>query len=135
MIGEIASKKWRFAPPVRAASFSARAGDVSGPVATTITPSAGRSVFSSRTTLMRELPRIASVTLSPKAVLSTTSALPPGMAQPSAASMMREPSTRNSALRRPCAFPGSFDFNELEQTSSARRSVLWAGVFAAGRIS
>src|SRR5258705_351529 len=50
--------------------------------------------------------------------------------------MMIDPSLRISACSRPTALPvQSSARNELEQTSSARRSVWWASVPRTGRIS
>ena len=61
--------------------------------------------------------------------LSTARAEPAGTLDARAASMVRLPRTDISAFKRPMAFSGISERRELEQQSSAKRSVWWAGVF------
>ena len=98
-------------------------------------PGLGSAVTSSRTTVTRGCDVTRSCTPSENTSRSTVSALPPGTRASSAALRTTEPSRRISALSRPCAFDVSVLLKVFEQTSSARRSVLCAGVPRTPRIS
>ncbi len=135
----MASKKKRDSCPARRRMASARAGEVSGPVATTATGCSsplpgreegrgGRSVTSSRRTVMFGWLSIASVTARLKASRSTANAPPAGTAVLSAQAITNEPSRRNSFLRRPRARSGRLEPRLFEQTSSAMPAVWCAGV-------
>ena len=63
---------------------------------------------------------------------STASAPPAATRAHSAASSRREPRARISSLSRPEAESGRSAFSELEQTSSAKPALLWAGENRAG---
>ena len=95
----------------------------------------GSSVTSSRMSCTRGCCSSARVIASEKASRSTESAPPEGTACASPAEMTSEPRRRISSFSIPAALNGWFDLSEFEQTSSARRSVLWAGVMRTGRIS
>ena len=69
------------------------------------------------------------------AARSTASAAPAGTRATSAARITSEPSRRISSLSRPTALSSLSPRNELLQTSSASRSVLWTAVGRTGRIS
>ena len=114
---------------------AASASLVSGPVAMMTMPSAGTSVTSSRRSSMSGSASMARVTSAAKTSRSTVSAWPPGTRAVCAASSSSEPSRRSSSFSSQGADPSCSDFSELLHTSSARRSVRWAGVVLAGRIS
>ena len=112
--------------------------EVSGPVATIngyIAGSDGRRPISSRTTVTSGWAVSVSVIVRENRSRSTASAAPAGTRCASAARMISEPSLRISSLRRPTALSSLSPRSELEQTSSARPSVLWTSVARTGRIS
>ena len=138
MIGAMASKKARSSSPVWARTASARAIEVSGPVAMmTLSQSSGGMVsISSRMMVMRGWASSVWVTSSEKPSRSTARALPAGTWWLAALAMMRPSQRRISSCRTPTAFPvWSSERKELEQTSSARPSVWWASVPFTPRIS
>src|SRR5881398_535654 len=132
-MGAMASKKAsELASSLRAIAV-ASASEVSGPVATM--PGDSSSVTSPRATVIPGWPVIRSCTPCANATRSTASAAPPGTRAWSAASSTTLPSRRISTLSSPWALVSSTDLKELEQTSSANRSVWCAAVIFAGRIS
>src|SRR5438445_653462 len=132
-MGAMASKKAsELASSLRAIAV-ASASEVSGPVATM--PGDASSVTSPRARVIPGWPVIRSCTPCANAARSTASAAPPGTRAWSAASSTTLPSRRISALSSPWALVSSTDLKELEQTSSANRSVWCAAVIFAGRIS
>ncbi len=76
-----------------------------------------------------------SVTSPAKAALSTARAIPAGTLQRSATERTSDSRLRISSLSSPDGFSGESDLRLLLQTSSARRSVWWAGVVTPGLIS
>ena len=120
-MGAMASKNASESMPNRSVILVARRSEVRGPVATI--PGPATSVTSSVTTSMDGCDRTRSLTSVAKTFLSTTSAVPPGIRATSATSISRLPSTRSSALSKPCAFVISLDLKELVQTISASLSV------------
>ena len=134
--GAAASKKCRAesSPPSMDISRSARASEVRGPVATTTSPS-GRSVTSPGTTVIRGWLLTRSVTSREKPWRSTARAPPAGTAVSSAQRIKRLPSCRSSSFSRPTAFSSPAARRELEQHSSAKSAVWWAGVNFSGFIS
>ena len=100
-----------------------------------IAGSSGIRVTSSRTTVISGCPAMASVIACEKRSRSTASAAPAGTRCASAARMTSEPSRRISSFSSPTALSSLSPRNELEQTSSARPSVLWTAVGRTGRIS
>ena len=124
-MGAAASKKLR-APPHRARIFSARGSLVRGPVATMAGP-AGSSVTSSRRRVMRGSSSMAWVTRRENWSRSTARAPPAGTAHCSAQGTSREPRRRISSFKRPAALSTRLALRELEQMSSARPWLLWAG--------
>ena len=138
MTGAMASKKASSVSPVRPAMAVLRSGEVSGPVATmTLSQSlGGRPATSAREMVISGCASRRRVTSAEKASRSTASAPPAGSLVLSPAAMMTELARRISSCSRPTAFVShSSERNELEQTSSARPSVLWASVMRWGRIS
>ena len=133
-MGATASKNERV-PPNFCRRLSARASEVSGPVATITIPSEGSSVTSPVTTSMFGSDLIFSVIYSENSSLSTASAPPAATEVLSAASMVTEPRRRISSLSNPAADSSRIAFSELEQTSSAKPSLFWAGVRFSGFIS
>ena len=106
---------------------SARAGEVSGPVAMiTLSQSSGGSPATSpRSIVISGSARIAASTASAKPSRSTASAPPAGTWFASAQRMISEPSARISRWITPTALlRASSERNEFEQTSSARRRSL-----------
>ena len=95
----------------------------------------GIAVTSSRRTVMLGCDAIASVTASLNASRPTASAAPAGTAVRSAQAMISEPSRRSSFFSSPSARSGRLEPRLFEHTSSAIRSVSWAGVMRPGRIS
>jgi hypothetical protein len=92
-------------------------------------------VTSSRLTEMRGSREIASVTRAAKVTRSTAKACPAGTAHARAISSNNEPARRISSFSSQGAVFSLSDFSELEQTSSAKSAVWWAGVERNGRIS
>ena len=105
-----------------------RGSDVSGPLATTVIPSLGISVASSRTRSMLGSEEMTSVTRAENPSRSTASAPPAGTRTESAMRIRIDPSFRSSSLRSQDALNGWSDLRELLQTISASLSVVWAGV-------
>ncbi|GBC80198.1 hypothetical protein HRbin09_01432 [bacterium HR09] len=105
-----------------------------GPVAT-MAGGAGSSVTSWRRTEIRGCCSTAWVTARAKPSRSTAKASPAGKRWARAQAKIREPSASISRFKSPTAFSGLSERRELEHTSSARRSLWWAGVGLAGRIS
>ena len=137
-MGASASKKARCPSPVASRIAWLSAGAVSGPVATMASPSAasGRPGISARCTRMAGASSIACCTASAKPVRSTARAWPAGTLWRSAAAITSESARRISSCRRPTALrSASSERKELEQTSSASRSLTWASVPRTGRIS
>jgi hypothetical protein len=137
-IGAMASKKLSALSPVRARTASARAGEVSGPVARiTLSQSAGgRPAISSRRISISGWRSSRSVTAREKPSRSTASAPPAGSLWASALARISDPARRISSCSRPTAlFSASSERSELEQTSSAQSAVWWASVPRTGRIS
>ena len=137
-IGAIASKKASSSSPVFARICSAKASEVSGPVAMSTLPqsSSGSSPISSRAIVTFGCSSRAFVTASENPTRSTAKAPPAGTWFASADFIISEPAKRISACNTPTAFEvASSERNELEQTSSAKPSVWWASVFLTGRIS
>ena len=129
----MASKKASASSPVSARIAAASAGEVSGPVATmTLSQSAGgRPATSPRSIVTSGCASSAAVTAAAKPSRSTASAPPAGTWLASAACMTSEPSRRISSCSSPTALCSrSSERNELEQTSSASRSVWCASVCA-----
>ncbi len=137
-IGLIASKNARCWRPTNAAMSADSADDVSGPVATMsgdISTEVGSRGISPRSTPISGCPAIARVTPSANCSRSTASAAPAGTRTPSATRITSDPSRRISSLSSPTALSSLSPRNELLQTSSASRSVLWTAVATTGRIS
>ena len=135
-MGAMASKKASESSPVRSRIACARAGEVSGPVATiTLSHSAGgRPLTSSRRTFTSGCASSRAWTSSAKPSRSTAKALPAGTLWASAACRISEPHRRISSCSTPTALASaSSDRKELEQTSSASVSVRWASVPRSGR--
>ena len=135
-IGAMASKKLKDSSPVAFRIAWARAGEVSGPVATTTfsQSSGGRPAISSRTIVISGCASSRSVTACEKPSRSTASAPPAGTWLASAADMITESRVRISACSSPTALNcQSSERKELEQTSSARPSVWWASVVTPSR--
>ena len=107
---------------------------VSGPVAMTTSPS-GMSQASARIISILGSFSSLSVIYLAKPSRSTASAPPAATRLISALSMTSEPSRRSSSFRRPTAFVRSSPRREFEQTSSAKYSLLCAGVNLSGFIS
>ena len=119
-------------------SPSASEGAVSGPVAMIAwSQSAGGSpATSSRAIVISGCASSLAVTAAEKPSRSTASAPPAGTWLASPDAMISEPASRISACSSPTAlFSASSERKELEQTSSARLSVLCASVPRTGRIS
>ena len=95
----------------------------------------GISVTSSATTVILGWLRMACVTIAEKPWRSTASAPPAGTAVASAHRRIRLSSRRSSSFSRPTAFSRPAPRRELEQHSSAKSSVTWAGVRLRGFIS
>ncbi len=85
--------------------------------------------------MIRGSPAICPVMRVAKAFLSTARAFPAGTFVSEATDSASDPSPVISRFSIPWAVSGSVPLNELLHTSSARRSVLWAGVMVPGRIS
>ena len=136
-MGAMASKKASASSPVSARIAAASAGEVRGPVAMmTLSHPCGGSATSPRTSVISGWAASAAVTAAEKPSRSTASAPPAGTWWLSAARMISEPSRRISSCSRPTALCSpSSERNELEQTSSAKPSVLCAAVARSGRIS
>ena len=137
-MGAMASKKASAVSSVRVRMAAASAGEVRGPVATmTLDQSGGgRPATSARSMVTRGWASRRAVISAEKGTRSMASALPAGTAWRSAVAMTRPEAARISQWRRPTAFCSwSSERKELEQTSSARAAVWWAGVPVAGRIS
>ena len=75
------------------------------------------------------------VTAAEKALRSTARAPPASTRVASAQDRIRESRRRSSSFKRPTAFSSWSLRRELEQQSSAKYSVSWAGVFFSGFIS
>ncbi len=133
-IGAAASKKESDSPPTRCARSEKSASEQSGPAATTTCPS-GMLVASRRSTSMRGLASILSLTSLEKSLRSTASAPPAGTAASRAHSMSCEPMWASSSLRRPAALSCLVDFREFEHTSSAKSEVWCAGDVDSGLCS
>ena len=115
---------------------SLRAGEVKGPLAKITRPSRfSGSVTSSSTTVTSGCSRIKVVIAFANMSLSTARAPPAGTRLASAAFIIMESSLRISSFRRPTAFSTLAARKELLQTSSAKNSVLCAGLDLPGRIS
>ncbi len=96
----------------------------------------GRPATSSRRISISGSAASASVTAAANASRSTARAPPAGTLWASAQRMISESSARISRCSTPTALVSeSSERNELEQTSSAQKSVLWASVARKGRIS
>ena len=133
-MGATASKKCRPSLPVRRRIVSAKASEVSGPVAMITSPS-GKSVTSSSAISTLSLARRRSVTALAKPSRSTARAPPAATRCSSAQSMMRLPRRRSSSFNSPTALVSSSLRRELEHTSSANQGETWAGVIFFGFIS
>ena len=134
-IGAAASKKLKL-PPLKSLLISSASGpSVSGPVAITVIPSVGISVTVSVLTVMLGCDLIFSVIMRENSSLSTASAPPAGTEHLSAVERQRELSLLISAFNSPAAESTRAALREFEQTSSANKSLLCAGVFLAGFIS
>ena len=97
--------------------------------------SSARERTSRRTRVMCGWPRMRRVTSREKSSRSTARALPAGTAVAWATSMTRLPSSAISSLSRPMPVSVSAERKELEQTSSAKPSLPWAGEKRWGFIS
>ena len=126
-MGATASKKLRRWSPVRPATASARAPSVSGPEATSTGALSSRAVTSSRCTVIFGCFSTISVTAAEKTSRSTASAPPAATRAVSAAFSRWLPIIFISSLSRPEAESGRSAFSELEQISSAKPALLWAG--------
>ena len=111
-----------------------RASDVSGPVAMMTGPS-GTWVTSSDTTVIKGLLRIFSVTSWEKPFRSTARQPPASTRVTSAHCMIRLSHRRSSSFSSPTAFSSRSPRRELEQTSSAKSWLWWAGLIFWGFIS
>ena len=100
----------------------------------TTSPS-GMAVTSPGMTVMLGWLRIRSVTRFAKPWRSTARAPPASTLVSSAQLRIRDPSRRSSSFKRPTAFSSPAPRRELEQQSSAKASVWWAGVRFSGFIS
>src|SRR5262245_59883101 len=137
-IGAMASKKASSVSPVRPWMAADSAGEVSGPVATmTLSQSGGgRPATSPRSMETSGCASSCRVTCAEKPSRSTASAPPAGSLWASPAAMISEPARRISSCSRPTALvSASSERKLLEQTCSARPSVLCASVMRLGRIS
>ena len=119
-----------FFPPSRCASAS----EVRGPEAMTTSPW-GISVTSPSFTVILGWERTRSVTSRAKPWRSTARAPPASTRVASAQERIRLPRRRISSFKSPTAFSSWSLRSELEQHSSAKYSVSWAGVFFSGFIS
>ena len=124
-MGAAASKKLKL-PPHSCCIFWDSASLVRGPVATTTGPW-GMSVTSSRTTVMRGSASMAWVARRENSSRSTAKAPPAGTADFSAQAISKEPRRRISSFKRPAALSTRLAFKELEQISSAKPWLWWAG--------
>src|SRR3954454_14218361 len=134
----MASKKARLSSPVRSRTASARAGEVSGPVATmTLSQSSGGNPeTSSRTMVTSGWRASVSDTAPENASRSTARAPPAGTLWASAQRRIRLSQRRISSCSRPTAlYSASSERNEFEHTISASPSVWCASVWRTGRIS
>ena len=104
-------------------------------MATMTTPSRGRSTASSRRRVMRGSPSMAWVASRENSSRSTARAPPAGTAHWAAHPSSRDPSRRISSFKSPAALFTRAAFRELEQISSARSPLLWAGENRWGFIS
>ena len=120
-IGAAASKK-ESEVPNRSIIFSARASEVSGPVAIIVIASSGISVISSSKTVMFLSALIPSVTSLEKISLSTARAPPAGTWHLPAHFIRKESSLRISSFKSPAALSVRIAFNEFEHTSSPNKS-------------
>ena len=111
---------------------AASAPSVRGPVATRVGRLSSSSVTSLRTTVMPGWLSTSCVTQALKASRSTARAPPAATRTLRATGRMWLPSRSISALSRPEAESGRSAFKLLEQTSSAKFSLLWAGLLRAG---
>ena len=100
-----------------------------------MTSPSGISVTSPGITVMLGWLRTFSVTSLAKPWRSTASAPPASTRVASAHCKIRLSSRRSSSFRRPTAFSSAAPRRELEQHSSAKYSVVWAGVIFSGFIS
>ncbi len=118
---------------------SARASEARGPAAMTTTsastPGRGRVFTSSRCTVMFGSASTRSVTSFENASRSTDREPPAGTRVSYAHSTHREPNRLISSFRSPAAEATRSALKEFEQMSSAKPSVLCAGVLFTGRIS
>jgi len=138
MMGAIASKNARPSSPVSFWISAAKAGEVRGPVAIiTLSHSAGgKPVSSPRSMVISGCAKMRRVTSAENPSRSTASAPPAGTLWSSATAMINDPAIRISSCSKPTALLFlSSERKELEQTSSARLSVLWTSVFVCPRIS
>ena len=138
-IGAMASKKASASAPVASAIASASDGAVSGPVAMiawsqSVGRQAGDFLARDGDQRMRLEPRRHGVRKSRRGRRRARRRPAPGCASPAA--MISDPASRISACSSPTALvSASSERKELEQTSSARPSVLCASVPRTGRIS
>ena len=137
-MGAIASKNARLSSPVSVKIALANDGAVRGPVAIMVLPHdlGGKPLTSPYSTVTSGCWRNIVLTASENASRSTAKAPPAGNFVISPIPIIRLSDLRISSCSTPTALPClSSERKELEQTSSAKPSVLWASVIRFGRIS